>query len=229
MLVQMPRGSSGRAAPQNAGECTSFEAALRRDLATAPVVSYDPAVGGWLKRIIDVTLTLALSPLWAPLLLLAIAKRRLQALGSPAIVAEPRVGYGGKRFDHLYLTPAPQDMAQDFASAPANDTGVQRDRWRALLQGLPMLLNVLRGEMSLVGPAALTEAELEPLRTARRYYLSARPGVIGVDPIAEESDDPSALYKTYARSWSLSLDFALMWEAARGLLRHSPPGPASGE
>ena len=62
---------------------------------------------------------------------------------------------------------------------------------RRAFERLPRLINVLRGEMSLVGPAPLDAEGLEQLKTSKRYYLSARPGVVGIAAIANaDSEDP---------------------------------------
>jgi lipopolysaccharide/colanic/teichoic acid biosynthesis glycosyltransferase len=79
------------------------------------------------------------------------------------------------------------------------------------------MINVLRGEMALVGPRPLTRESLEPLRTAKRYYLSARPGIVGVESIAEAYDAVSQ-YKGYALSWSFETDALILWDALRRLL-----------
>jgi lipopolysaccharide/colanic/teichoic acid biosynthesis glycosyltransferase len=79
------------------------------------------------------------------------------------------------------------------------------------------LINVLRGEMSLVGPAPLSAADLEPLKTSKRYYLSARPGVLGIASIADADAEDPGHYKIYALSWSLSADFLILWDGVRSL------------
>src|SRR5262245_20394785 len=97
MLIQMPRGSRDQQGAQNAGECSTFEAALRRDLASAPVVSYDATLGGWLKRGVDLTLTLLSLPVWAPVMLGAALVSKLRH-PAPVFVSDERIGYGGRVF-----------------------------------------------------------------------------------------------------------------------------------
>jgi len=224
MLIQIPSGSPDQPGPQNAEQSTSFEAGLRRDLASAPIVSYDALLGGAAKRAADLMLVLISSPIWLPLLLLAAgwSKFRNQA---PVLLAEERIGYGGRAFKCFRLrvrTPAAPAEVDQHEAPPANDlTAVagqletRRSKWLRALEILPRLFNVIRGDMALVGPVPLTREQLEPMKSARRYYLSARPGVVGVSTLIGV-DDPSQ-YKIYAMSWALSTDALILWDAVRSL------------
>lgn len=230
MLIQMPRGSSDQPGSQNAEECDAFEAALRRDLATAPVISYDAMLGGWLKRSFDFTLTLVTMPIWLPALLIAalVAKLRHPA---PVFQADERIGYGGHAFRcyKLRIEPPSATIAKlhgdkEEAPAPANDWSSiaskaesRRAKWRRAFERMPRLFNVLRGEMSLVGPSPLTREQLEPMKTGKRYYLSARPGVVGISTIVDADEEVASQYKIYAFSWSLMTDIVILSDALRGL------------
>ncbi len=222
MLIQLPGGQPGRQSSRNAEECSGFEAGLRRDLATAPVVSYDAMLGGWGKRAIDLVLTVLSAPVWLPLMLAAAAVSNLRH-PAPIFLAHECVGYGGRAFKCFSLRvtpPAPEGQAQ----SAANDWTVIVDRaegrpakWRRALERLPWMFNVLLGHMALVGPAPLSREALEPLKTARRYYLSARPGVIGASAVAGDDEADPSQYKIYAMSWSFVTDALLMWDALRSL------------
>jgi len=231
MLVQLPRGQNGPKSATPDGECTAFEAALRRDLASAPVISYDSVLGGWGKRAMDIALVVTAAPVWAPAMLIAAAWSKLRH-AAPVFVSEQRIGYGGHAFDCRTLRIDPPSAvierlhpaAPDAAPEPANDwrdiasraeTG--RAKWRRLFESLPQLINVLQGEMSLVGPAPLSAEELEPLKTSKRYYLSARPGVVGIASIADADAEDPGHYKIYALSWSLSVDALILWDGLRSL------------
>jgi len=228
MLIQMPRGSSDSPGTQNAEEGDAFEAALRRDLASAPVISYEATLGGWPKRAIELALTLITAPVWLAVLFGAVlwSKARHQA---PALLTQELVGYGGHTFKCYWLRveqPTAVVSRLHAEDSPANDwTEIARQaedpaaKWRRALSRLPQLLNVVRGEMALVGPRPLTREALEPLRTAKRYYLSARPGIVGVESIADPAD-PSSQYKGYALSWTLDTDALILWDALRSLRKH---------
>ena len=213
MLIQLPSGSPDQPGPQNAEQPnTTFEAGLRRDLASAPIVSYDAVLGGAGKRAIDVVLALVSAPLWLPLMLGAIAVAKLRTKG-PVFQSDERIGYGGRAFNcySLQITrPSDEEAANDLSPR------TRRAKWRLALQRLPQLLNVLKGDMSLVGPLPLTREALEPMKSARRYYLSARPGVVGVATIIGGGGDPSQ-YKIYAMSWAITTDVLILWDALRSL------------
>jgi exopolysaccharide production protein ExoY len=227
MLIQMPRGSSDQPGTQNAEECSAFEAALRRDLASAPVISYDAMLGGWAKRAFDVAITLFSMPLWLPALLIAAAWSKIRH-PAPVFQAHDRVGYGGRVFKCFTLRLEPPSATISHLHAPeekpANDwSSIQskaesrREKWRRAIERLPRMFNVLAGDMSLVGPSPLSPDELEPMKMGKRYYLSARPGVVGVSTIVDADEEQASQYKIYAFSWSLMTDIVILSDALRGL------------
>lgn len=232
MLIQVPRTPPGAPGSQNAENCSPFEAGLRRDLASAPIVSYDSMLGGWAKRTIDLVIVLVSLPLWLPLMLAAALWSKLRH-PAPVLQAREAVGYGGHSFKCYSLRLDPPSATIEVlrvpgegAPAPANDWTLiasQADdaqaKWRRALSRLPMLFNVLRGQMALVGPTPLVAKQIEPLKTARRYYLSARPGVIGVSAIVDAEQEDASQYKIYALCWSLSTDALILWDALDSLLR----------
>jgi exopolysaccharide production protein ExoY len=225
MLVKMPRGPVDENRAGVREECDPFEAALRRDLASTPVISYESTIGGWPKRAFDIVLTTLTAPVWLVLMLSAGVAAKLRHR-EPVFYADERVGYGGHAFQcfHLRLDPPVADVLVLHPEAPANDlTAIsqraedQRAKWRHALERLPQLFNVLRGEMSLVGPAPLPRGEVEPLKTAKRYYLSARPGVVGVSGLVGESEERAAQYKIYSLCWSIVTDVSLLLTASLSL------------
>ena len=230
MLIQMPRGSSDQPGSQNAEECDAFEAALRRDLASAPVVSYEAMLGGPVKRSFDLTLTLISLPVWLPAMLLAALWSKIRH-PAPVFEAHERIGYGGRAFKcfKLRLEPPSATVAQlrpdkSPEPAPANDWSAiaskaesRRAKWRRAFERLPQLFNVLGGDMALVGPSPLSREQLEPMKTGKRYYLSARPGVVGISSIVDSDEEEASQYKVYAFSWSLMTDIVILSDALRGL------------
>jgi lipopolysaccharide/colanic/teichoic acid biosynthesis glycosyltransferase len=202
---------------------------LRRDLASAPIVSYDQMLGGSGKRAIDLVLTLLALPLWLPIIAVVGAWVKLRHRGD-AFQAHERIGYGGRSFKCLSLRLQPPSSTVERLHPPGGDakTAVDwteiaehaegpRAKWRRALERLPQLFNVVAGDMALVGPSPLSRDQLEPLRTARRYYLSARPGVVGVRAIAADDQDEASQYKIYAMAWSASTDALILWDALRSL------------
>ncbi|MES1156883.1 MAG: sugar transferase [Alphaproteobacteria bacterium] len=226
MLVHLPRSKNGaslRAQAVQAGEeVTQFEAALRRDLAAGPVLAYEPMLGGLRKQVCDTALVLLTAPLWALVLaiLAAFAKARHRA---PVITRTPHIGYGKKIFRRWKLRFAPPSAAIVPLHPPveaANDPTPNSVGWRELLTRLPELINVLMGEMSLVGPRPLSDEELDELTmVGKKFYMSVRPGVFSLSDV--EPDAPVwALCKYYAlSSWSLEFDAQIAWESLSNAVR----------
>ncbi len=97
----------------------------------------------------------------------------------------------------------------------ASEEVAPQRKWARALERLPQLFNVLRGEMSLVGPHALLQGNLDQLKSARRYYLSARPGIFSISRLVDREHAESQ-YKAYALSWSLMMDLLVIWDCVRG-------------
>jgi exopolysaccharide production protein ExoY len=229
MLIQMPRGSSDQPGTQNAEECNAFEAALRRDLASAPVISYETVLGGVGKRTIDLALTILSAPIWLPVLLGAALWSKVRH-PEPVFLHHECIGYGGAAFNCYALrVEQPSAIVETLhptkdGQAPANDLSAiagqaedRRAKWRRAFERLPRLFNVLRGEMSLVGPSPLRREDLEPLKTAKRHYLSMRPGVVGISAIVEADEEEASQYKIYGLSWSATTDMLILSDALRSL------------
>ncbi|MEJ0059746.1 MAG: sugar transferase [Terricaulis sp.] len=211
MLVELPShkgGQNGRVVIEDAG--SPFEAALRRDLASGPVFAFEQAVGGAGKRAIDLALAILTLPLWcaAGLALGLHAKLRHAA---PVLSQTRCVGYSGHSFNCYRLRVAPPSAqvvrlhASEEVIAPP---GSARFTWRDLAECLPQMINVLRGEMSIVGPLPLSRDEVEELKGAMKHYLSARPGIFGIGDLGPAPD--STQYKVYAMSWSLEGDVQIV-------------------
>jgi lipopolysaccharide/colanic/teichoic acid biosynthesis glycosyltransferase len=136
-----------------------------------------------IRRAFDIgvaTLALALA---APLLALAVAAIKLESRG-PAIFRQRRVGKDGRPFDVLKLRTM-VDGAEHVGAGLAIDAGDARiTRVGALLRRssldeLPNLLNVLRGEMSLIGPRPTLPTQVEQYTERQRGRLAIKPGITG--------------------------------------------------
>lgn len=133
-----------------------------------------------MKRAFDLTLVVLTLPLWLPVLLLVLPVVRM-ALGRPVFFMQPRVGHHGRVFKVFKLRSMTDE--RDAAGALLPDAERLTRFGSALrstsLDELPSLINVLKGEMSLVGPRPLL-VEYLPLytpRQARRHEVL--PGVTG--------------------------------------------------
>jgi lipopolysaccharide/colanic/teichoic acid biosynthesis glycosyltransferase len=185
-------------------------------------------LGGWTKRAFDLLLTIISLPLWLPAMLIAAAGSKIRH-PAPVFQAHDRVGYGGRAFKcfTLRLEPPSATIAHLHGpkeEAPANDWNSitsraesRREKWRRAIERLPRMFNVIAGDMSLVGPSPLPQDLLEPMKTGKRYYLSARPGVVGISTIVDADEEQASQYKVYAFSWSLMTDIVILSDALRGL------------
>lgn len=224
-----------------------YEVLMSRQVVTqvgdAPVVAArQPAVPpeyAWLKRLIDVVGALVLGLLGLPFLALAAALVRLTSRG-PAFFAQARVGLHGRPFT-MYKIRSMRDDAERETGAVLSGPGDPRvtpvgQVLRALrIDELPQLWNVLKGEMSLVGPrperpefVARFTAE-EPLYALRH---NVRPGLTGLAQVsaAYAADWREKLRHDllYVTSASLLLDLKIIVLTLRAVLvPRSSPEPAS--
>lgn len=155
------------------------------------------------KRVIDLTgAVVLLVALLVPLLALAGLLYAVQ--GGRVLDRAPAVGLGGRRFRTWRLH-----------ADPAGRVG--RAVRRCALDGLPQLLNVLRGEMSLVGPRPQN-------RTDRRDRLFVRPGMTGLWQVSARSDLPweemALLDRHYVESHWLGMDLAILAQTPRAARTH---------
>ena len=142
----------------------------------------------WGKRALDLAAAALLLPPLAPVMAL-VALAVLVALGRPVLFRQARAGRGGRTFVLLKF--------RSMAEGPGEDAARLGRFGRALrasaLDELPQLLNVLRGEMSLVGPRPLPPA-YAALYTARQAMrLRARPGLAGLAQAAGRNAVPWGL------------------------------------
>ncbi len=127
-----------------------------------------------MKRFFDILLVLLALPLWLPLLALTALAVRL-AMGRPAIFRQLRPGLAGKSFTLLKfrtMRPGPGSDAERL-------TGFGRWLRRTSLDELPELLNVLKREMSLVGPRPLLMEYLPRYTPEQARRHEVRPGITG--------------------------------------------------
>ena len=181
-----------------------------------------------IKRAIDVAGAVVGLTLGAPLLLLIGLIIRLDSPG-PVIFRQTRVGSGGKLFEMFKFrsmregAEAEQEQLQVLNEADGplfkiredpRLTRVGRFLRRTSLDELPQLGNVLRGEMSLIGPRPPTPNEVEGYQEWHRRRLDGRPGMTGLWQVSGRSllsfDETVLLDIYYIENWSLWLDFKIM-------------------
>jgi lipopolysaccharide/colanic/teichoic acid biosynthesis glycosyltransferase len=176
------------------------------------------------KRIFDLLAAAILLVLLAPLMAVVAVCVRL-ALGSPVLFRQSRPGWNGRAFPLLKFRT--MRSAFDASGRPLPDgerlTGFGKVLRRTSLDELPELLNVLKGEMSLVGPRPLL-MEYLPLYTseqARRHDV--KPGLTGWAQVngrnAISWEQKFRLDVWYVDHASLSLDLKILWLTLSKVLR----------
>ena len=171
------------------------------------------------KRGLDVVLATVALFMLAPLLLLVSTAIWAVDRGSP-LVSEPTLGRGGTVFGCLRFRTtgtAPDTHGPDaghwLGASPPRPTNLGLVLERSSLAGLPRLMNVLRGEMSLVGPRP-TPARGRAYSARPGICLSVPPGLTGAWQVGAEPDatdgERSALDADYVTDWSLRRDVGIM-------------------
>lgn len=203
-----------------------------RPLGRFPVVYVEPVQrDGWrrtAKRAFDVGLALAAIVATSPIVLAALVAIRIDSPG-PVLFRQVRVGRNGRPFQVLKLRTMVQDaearrdalLAENEADGPLfkmrddpRITRVGRFLRKSSIDELPQLWNVVRGEMSLVGPRPALPHETEawdPLLTQR---LRVTPGITGMWQVNGRSEssfeDYTRLDLYYVDNWSLLIDLAIL-------------------
>ncbi len=178
-----------------------------------------------LKRLMDIVVSAAALTLAAPLILATAIAVRLE-LGSPLIFRQERVGLDGGRFDVLKfrsMRPAPTDGDSPWTVRGSDRIGpVGRFIRRYSLDELPQLYNVLRGDMSLVGPRPERPEYVERFSEAVPRYDHRHRVPVGLTGLAavnglrgDTSIEERAQFDNwYIENWSLWLDLKIIARTA---------------
>lgn len=196
-----------------------------------------------LKRVLDYSVAVPFFILTAPFVAFCAAWIKILSPG-PAFFQQQREGQGGKRItihklrtmypdaervltDYLDEHPIEKALWSQFYKLRADPRVLPRIGWflrRYSLDELPQLWNVLKGEMSLVGPRPFPYYHLnsfpQAFRTLRR---SVMPGVTGLWQVSERSDGDLKVQEAedtyYIRNWSLWLDIYVLLRTVQTVLR----------
>jgi lipopolysaccharide/colanic/teichoic acid biosynthesis glycosyltransferase len=199
-----------------------------------------------IRRAFDVAVAGGALLVLSPFLLLATVAIRLESRGSP-IYRQRRVGKDGRQFDVLKLrtmVSGAEHMGRGLAVSEGDTriTRVGRFLRRTSLDEVPNLVNVLRGEMSIIGPRPTVPVQVDRYTERQRGRLAVKPGITGwaqVNGRTELSwDERIELDLWYIEHRSLRLDLDIMVRTVRlvlgghGLYRgetpawRDPPPPA---
>ena len=197
-----------------------------------PWHSYNSTLKRWLDVFLAGLILLATLPIW----LIIVVAIRLDSPG-PAIFVQERVGHRGRRFRFYKfrsMSNGAHQLKADLSHLNEMDgpvfkiaedprvTRLGRFLRRTSMDELPQLVNVVRGDMSLVGPRPLPLAETRELTGVHRRRLSLRPGITCLWQISGRNDlgfdEWMALDLQYVDHWSLSLDFAILLRTLPALI-----------
>lgn len=179
-----------------------------------------------LRRAFDVTIAGAALAVTSPLLFTAIIAIRLESRGS-AIYRQRRVGQDGRAFDVLKLrtmVTGAENMGAGLAVSEGDTriTRVGRLLRRTSLDEVPNLLNVLRGEMAIIGPRPTVPVQVDRYTERQRGRLAIKPGITGWAQIHGRTQLPwderieLDLWYIAHRTWRLDLE--ILWRTARMIL-----------
>lgn len=189
-----------------------------------------------IRRAIDITSSLVLTLLMAPILLIIAIAIRLDSSG-PIFFVQERVGKGGRRFRMIKFrtmhcnvdTTSHQAFMKAFVNGHITEgdnktfkpfkanhvTKVGRFLRKTSLDELPQLINVLKGEMSLIGPRPNIPSEVEEYRSVHQARLEILPGITGLAQVRGRSGitfDQIVQYDIeYVENQSIELDLKILW------------------
>ncbi len=193
-----------------------------------PPTDLAPPSYWWIKRCIDLYLSAVAAVVLAPLGLLLAAYVRRDSPG-PALFRQVRAGRDGRPFTLLKFRTMRTD-ADPFGDSPQHggDARITRaGRWlrESSLDELPQLLNVLRGEMSLVGPRPLYCQQAAEWTPRQRRRLLSFPGLTGLAQIrgrgALTIEEKLELDVHYVETLSLRQDALIVWQTLAQLWTRS--------
>jgi exopolysaccharide production protein ExoY len=210
---------------------------------TAPALARDRGaepLGGRPKRLVDVVLATAMLIALSPIMLIVAALIRV-FMGGSVIFSQRRLGFNRSVFVcYKFRTMAPnaeellrRHLAADPQAAREwretrklrNDPRINclgRILRKSSLDELPQLFNVLRGEMSLIGPRPIVPDEVACYGRHAPVYFSARPGLTGVWQTCGRNRVSYAARvardRYYVRNWSLRLDLIVLLKTIPAVL-----------
>jgi lipopolysaccharide/colanic/teichoic acid biosynthesis glycosyltransferase len=182
--------------------------------------------GNALSRAIDILLASIGLAIASPFLLVAVIAIKLDSRG-PVIYRQRRVGKDGEEFDvyklrTMKLGADPVGVGTPVLEGDPRVTGVGRLLRRLSLDELPNLVNVLRGEMAMVGPRPTLAAQVELYTPHQRRRLEVKPGLTGWAQVNGRAGIPweerIELDVWYVEHRSLTLDLRILVRTARMLL-----------
>ncbi|WP_245409729.1 sugar transferase [Pararhizobium haloflavum] len=222
-------------------EAAAFPRDTHRPSGTGNRIAPARPIGGWIKRGLDLAIALTALLLAAPIMVIIAIVLRATTGGS-AIFAHRRVGFDGKPFDcykfRTMVMNGQDVLAEHLARNP--EAAAEWERCHKLrrdpritffgyilrkssLDELPQLFNVLKGEMSCVGPRPIVADELPRYGEQVSDYLRVRPGLTGLWQVTGRSSTDYAsriaLDSQYVRGWSIGTDLVILLRTVVAVMR----------
>lgn len=161
------------------------------------------------KRAVDIVVSLLILPFFLVVMLIVKVFTQLESPG-PVIIRRVRVGKNSRRFFQLRFRIYRTDATEREKNGKSPYTFIGKILETTHIDGLPMIINVLSGEMSLVGPKAPNLPKYVEMSTKERNLLLIRPGIVGYwtaekDPVKALADDTE-----YLEKWDVSRDIIIL-------------------
>jgi lipopolysaccharide/colanic/teichoic acid biosynthesis glycosyltransferase len=179
-----------------------------------------------LRRAFDILVSASVLTLTAPVMALAVLAIRLESKGDP-IYRQRRIGKDGAAFDVLKLRTMVSGAERMGAGLAVDDGDSRITRVGTLLRRtsideLPNLVNVLRGEMSIIGPRPTVPVQVEQYTPRQRGRLALKPGITGWAQVNGRASLPwperIELDLWYVEHATLMLDLKILWLTVRMLV-----------
>lgn len=209
----------------------------------APVIrmgTTNRPLGGILKRFMDLVIAVTALVMAAPVMIIVALMLRMS--GGSAVFSHSRVGFGGRPFNcykfRSMVANAEEVLKEHLEANPEaalewEETHKLRNDPRVTFLGhmlrkssldeLPQFFNIIRGDMSCVGPRPIVTDELKRYGDHVGEYLGTRPGLTGLWQVTGRSstdyDDRVALDSHYVRNWSPWLDIVILFRTVFAVMR----------
>ena len=195
-----------------------------------------------IKQFVDIALVVITSPIWLPVCAIIYFAIWIEDGKNPLFLHE-RLGKNGRPFKTFKFRTMVPDAENVLKKVLAENEEL-RQEWemfyklrkdpritrighllrRTSLDELPQLINVLRGEMSLVGPRPLSKYHLQALpEEVRSLRATVKPGITGMWQVSGRSDSGNDGFMKwdpyYVKNWSLSLDVSILYKTVGVVLK----------
>lgn len=220
---------------------TSIHSYVKRIANKNIIPSHSTCKKGSLSRLMDLVLVILAIPMIAPLLLAIAILIKIDSRGK-AFFSHTRIGKDGHSFQVLkfrtMVSNADEELKQFFKKHPEflaeweatqklkcdpRVTRVGKFLRRSSLDELPQLINILKGEMSLVGPRPIySDEEIQKFGDRFELYKQVRPGLTGLWQVSGRTNTTYErrvqLDEYYVRNWSIWLDIQILFRTVRVVL-----------